>query len=360
MSAPAKKGSSEGGCLVFVLGLVVGVPLLALGGLTLAGPPTIETGVFTFAVLLGVVAALASPWRRTRPAVVFALMLASSVVGYRYFTAANGKTVFESTGPGGTEPRVIDRIVPERDVAIGGSTLLIATDRMPHDAPGLLDALRDGYSRMRLAEGPVPSPVVGTFLFGQSPDDHSLLRVAPPRFEPPEAVVVFLHGAAGNVTLLCWQFAQGANPVGLDVVCPSTGPEARWAEPDGRLTVERTIGALRAQGVRRIYLAGLSAGAIGGSLLAPGLDIDGLVLISGASPDARPSGKPTLVLQGALDQMVPARFARDYAHRADAEYLEQAEAGHWLLLSHHEWVETELRRWLAAQEGLSRVHDRAE
>lgn len=357
MSAAPTQKKERGGCLVFGLGLVIGVPILALAGLTLAGPPTIETGVFTLAVLLGVVAAIASPWRNTKPLIGAAIAIALAVIGYRYFSSASGKNVHEYTGPGGAAPRVIDRLVPERDVAIGGSVLLLATDRMPRDAPGLLDALRDGYSRMRLAEGPVPSPVVGTFLFGQSPDDHSVLRIAPPRFEPPEAVVLFLHGSMGNVTLLCWQIAEAANPVGLDVVCPSTGWEARWAEPDGRMIVERTIGKLRTEGVRRIYLAGLSAGASGASMLAPTLDVNGVILISGASADARTPAKPVLVLQGANDRMMPPELSRGYAERAQGEYLEQPDAGHWLVLSHHEWIVEHLRRWLAQQEGLGRVHD---
>lgn len=358
-AAKQKENEPRGGWLVFALGLLIGVPLLALCGLTLVGPPSIETGIFTFAIALGVTASIAAPWRRTRPIVVIALALALIVIGYRSFTAASGTTIHEYTGPEGAEPRWIDRVVPERDVALGGSVLLSAMGSMPHDAPGLLDALRDGYSRMRLAEGPVPSPVVGTFLFGQSPDEHSVLRIAPARFEPPEAVVVFLHGFMGNVTLLCWQFAQGANPVGIDVVCPSTTWEGRWAEPDGRATVERTIARLRAEGVRRIYLAGLSNGAIFGSELAPELDVDGVILISGASPSARPTGKPTLVLQGALDRMTPAEPSRAYAELTHATYAEQPEAGHWLILTHHEWAVQVLRRWLAEQEGLGRVHEGA-
>ncbi len=357
MTTDGKKQDRQGGCLLFGVGLVVGVPILALCGLTLAGPPTIETGVFTLAVLIGVVASVAAPWRNTRPLVVGALALALAVVLYRYFGAAEGATVHAMSGPQGGEGRVIDRIIPERDVAIGGSALLLFTDRMPQDAPGLLDALRDGYSRMRRAEGPVPSAVVGTFLFGQSPHEHTLLRVAPPRYEPPEAVVVFLHGFIGNVTLLCWQVAQAANPVGVDVVCPSMHWEADWAGPEGRATVQLTIEALRAQGVRRIYLAGLSAGAIGASRLAPELDVDGVILLSGASSRARAPGEPALVLQGARDRMTPPGPARAYARLARAEYQEHPEAGHWLVLSHHEWVMQHMRRWLAAQEGLEAIHE---
>jgi predicted esterase len=357
-TAPEVRKPAErqgGGCLLFVLGLSIGVPLLALSGLTIAGPPSIETGVFTIGVLLGVVGCLAAPWRNTRALVLSAVVLVLGVVIYRYFAAAEGTTVHESAGPHGGEARWTDRIIPERDVALGGSGLLIATGRMPVDQPGLMDALRDGYSRMEQAEGPVPSAVVGTFLFGQSADDHSLFRVAPPRYEPPQSVVIFLHGFIGSVTLLCWQVAQAANPVGLDVVCPAADWEARWAEPEGVRTIEATIAALRAQGVRRIYLAGLSAGAIGASRLAPRLDVEGVVLISGASSLGRASGKPTLVLQGALDRMTPATHARAYARRAHATYEEHPEAGHWLLLSHHEWAMQHMRRWLAEQEGAGEV-----
>lgn len=350
-----KSGGGCSGCLLFVLGLLVGVPLLVAVGLTLPGPPSIETGVFAIALSLWVVGALVAPWRNARPLLTTGLVLTLGVLGYRYFAAASGKTVHASTGPYGGEARWLDRMVPERDVALGASGLLLTTGLLSDDDAGLLDALRDGYSRMRAAEGPVPSPVLGTFLLGQSPDDHAALRIAPPRYEPPQAVVVFLHGKMGSVTLLCWQLAQAANLVGLDVICPATSWRAQWAEPEGRRTVEETIRSLRERGVRRIYLAGLSAGAIGASLLAPELDVDGVILISGASAGARPSGKPTLVLQGGLDRMAPAESARTYARRTRALYEEHPEAGHWLILSHADWALLHMRRWLAEQEGLGGI-----
>lgn len=358
--APAPRPSRQpGGCLLFVLGLLLGLPLLALCGLTVAGPPSLETAIFSIAVAIAVGGALAAPWRRTRPLVVGALAVALLVVGYRHFAAASSRTITVSTGPHGGAPRWIDRMAPERDVALGGTFLLMATGRMPRDQPGLIDALRDGYSRMRRSEGPVPSPIVGTFLFGQSADEHSLLRIAPPRHEPPEAVVVFLHGFIGNVTLICWQVAQAANPIGIDVVCPSADWSARWSEPEGRAIVERTVASLRAQGARRVYLAGLSAGAIGASRLARRLDVDGVILISGASPGAQAPRKPVLVLQGRRDRLTPATPARAYARSAGARgtYEEHPEAGHWLVLSDHEWTTERLRRWLAAQEGLGGIDE---
>lgn len=326
--------------IAFALGVLVGLPILALCALTLPGPPSPETAVFGVAALVCVVACLAAPWRNVRPAIVASLAVALLVVAWRGFAAGEGTSVRGSS-------RFTDRFVPERDVAIGGTALLIATGQMPSDQPGLLDVLRDGYDRMREAEGPVPSAIVGTFVLGQDIDDHSVLRIGTER---SDGVVVFLHGFMGSLTLACWQVAQAANPEGLDVVCPATHWEARWAERRGRRTVERTIESLRRDGVRRIYLAGLSAGAIGASQLAPRLDVDGVILISGVSHRARPPRVPTLVLQGGRDRMTPPEPARAYSRHPQVIYEERPDAGHWLILSHHAWATERMRGWLAARE----------
>src|SRR5262249_37712476 len=141
--------------LLFIAALFC-LPLLALCALTVLGPPSVESAIFTIALTLFVVGSFAAPWRRTRSLVVGGLALMIAVVGYRFFAAAEGTSVHAQSGRDGSEQRWMDRIVPERDVALGGSTLLLATGHMPPGQPGLLDALRDGYARMQSAEGPVP------------------------------------------------------------------------------------------------------------------------------------------------------------------------------------------------------------
>lgn len=344
--------------LYFLGAFFLGLPLLVLCGLTLVGPPTWETAVFSAAVLIGVVSGLVAPWARPGAwGARLAFLLLFAVVIYRFFAAERSTSITAESD------RWIDRIVPERDVALGGSNLLISAGLagMQSDGAGLLDPLRDGYSRMREQEGAVPSAVISTVLFDmQSPESHSVFRVAPPsRFNPPEAVVLFLHGGMGPVTLECWQVAQAANPVGVDVLCPSADRLARWASQPHRQTVEQSIERLRAQGVQRIYLAGLSSGAIGASRLARSLDIEGVILISGASRQAHPARVPTLVLQGARDGRTPPGPARRYARALGgrARYVEHPEADHWMLLSHHEWVTENLREWIAEQEGLDEIHE---
>lgn len=355
----SKEAGGAGRWLWFLFSIFVGLPLLALSGLTLIGPPSMETAIFAVAVLVTVIGGLMGPFQRNATWGARAgFLILLGIVTYRFFAAESSATIRTYSGPVMTEGRWLDRIVPERDVALGGSNLLIALDEL-HE-PGLLDALRDGYGRMRRAEGPVPSSVLSTFLLGQTPEDHTVHRISPGgRFDPREAVVLFLHGYIGNVTLECWQVAQAANPVGLDVVCPSTEWTGSWELPEGRAIVEAHLARLRGEGVRRIYLAGLSAGAIGASRLAPSLDVEGLVLISGASRQAQPAAVPTLILQGARDTMTPPAPAREYARRAGrrATYREYDDASHWLILSHHEDFTRDLRSWLAQREGLGVVHE---
>jgi len=359
MAKDANAQNNRGGrWLWFALSVLLGLPLLALCGLTLVGPPSLETIGVSVCVMALVVAGMIAPWRdEATYAGGIALLLLSAIVIYRLVEADAGASLRTYTGPAMGDGRMLDRLVPERDVAIGGSNLLVMTGQIRE--PGLLDALRGGYDRMRSAEGAVPSSVISTFAVGQTPEDHTVHRYSPGgRFDAPEAAVVFLHGYIGNVTLECWQVAQAAGPVGLDTFCPSTEWTGRWADRDGRAIVASTLAHLRSRGVRRVYLIGLSAGAIGASRMAHALDIEGLVLISGASRQANPARVPTLVLQGDRDTMTPPGPARAYARRAArARYVEVEGASHWLILSHHERVTEELRRWLARREGLEEIHE---
>jgi pimeloyl-ACP methyl ester carboxylesterase len=107
--------------------------------------------------------------------------------------------------------------------------------------------------------------------------------------------------------------------------------------------------------VRRIYLVGLSNGAKGASVLAPRFrrQLSGLVLISGLSGRARPSGVPTLLVHGRRDPAVSEARAQRYLRRARgrATVTRVAMAGdHYVLLTRERRVRAAIGRWLGLQE----------
>jgi len=297
---------------------------------------------------------------RIREASVAGSVVAVALVLTRLVFAAEGEHLIAHDG------RVIDRVLPERDVALGASRLLLLADVVVEHTDvehGLLASLRDGYDRMRDDEGWVPSPVLSTLALGHESHDFStrsagsaadfvLLERRAPRTDD---AVIFLHGSMGNVTLECWQVAQAAAAHDLPTFCPSTDTSGRWDARRGRAILDVTLTRLKRRGVRRVVIVGLSAGGIGLSRLAPrlrlpeGMALEGLVQLSGTAAPAHPRRVPTLILQGGRDRMTPPAPARRHARALGrhARYVEVPEAGHWLLLSHHERVHDELSRFFA-------------
>lgn len=325
------------------------VPLTLLCLWAMLGPSTGETMAFTVGVLVLTVGSFIRDASRKR-AMAIGLAISVGVLVVRFWMGAEGETITNTNAPGDDAGRWLDRVVPERELALGGSRLLLVLGMMPGDEPGLLEHLADGYSRLREAEGAVPSPVLGNLVLGQEPDDHGVLRVTPDGASS-DAALVFLHGYMGSTTLNCWQVAQGAAALGIETRCPAMDWRARWDTPAGRRIARETIEDLRAESVERVYLAGLSAGAIGASRIGRDLDVDGLILLSGASRRPRPVSVPTLILQGEQDPMTPPELARAYARQVrGARYVEFPDAGHWMVLSHHTRVTAEITGFLSSLE----------
>ena len=246
--------------------------------------------------------------------------------------------------------RLVDRLVDERDLSVDAARAIARTHFMSDpDVPLLPDAMRSAYDDMSREEGALPSPVVATYAGLERPGASDTIEFD----HAGDAAVVFLHGYAGNFTMSCWLFARAAARAGMATSCPSTSWRGDWWTTPSESIVRDTIATLRARGKKHIYLAGLSNGGIGASRLAPRLrgDIEGLVLVSGAAPDAAAPGVPTLVLQGRRDAQIPASIPRDYAARVGAKYVELGD-GHFMLLVDRERAAREISEWLG---GRSRI-----
>jgi pimeloyl-ACP methyl ester carboxylesterase len=261
-----------------------------------------------------------------------------------------------TTLPADDGARWANRLFEERDASILGARLLNDTGRMQaREFPTLPALLVDGYDRLDDEAPRIGSPVVETYAQHESRDAFDCFVIESAADASPDearGTVVFLHGYAGNFAFQCWEVASAARTAGFRTLCPSTTAEGRWWLPLGEDIARETIEHAReaTSDERPVVLAGLSNGAMGASRLAPRLRgmIDGLVLISGASPDARDPGVPVLVIQGDHDTMTPASLARAYRdeHRGRVVELAVLDGTHFVLLEQRDEVRRRIAHFL--------------
>jgi len=326
---------------VRLIAWLAALPYVLVVLLVMTGPPTWSAVAYLAGMGVLLWGLMTLPGRRGGPKVLgvrrprgLARGAALSLVAValvRGCTARSGETLAFLP-----DARFVDRVIDEQDVAVAGTRVLVAGGMLRDDAAELPAAMRAAYAKMHAEQGDAPSPVLATYLGMQSPADFDLLIVEPPRpagSAGAPGAVVFLHGFAGSFALPCWQMARAVAPLGVTTACPSTRWIGDWWSADGEATVRRTFEVLRARGISRVVLAGLSNGGYGASRLAPKMrgSLAGLILISGAAPDAKPPGIPALVIHGRHDTMARFGEGASYATRAAAR-LVALDAGHFAML----------------------------
>jgi hypothetical protein len=317
--------------LVRLLALPVVVAALALLAFVATGAASLSGLGYASSLVLVTVSAMFESARVRRRLVLSGLALLVATAGFRVAFAEHGRHLRMRT-PSEARARWVNRLLDEADLAVNASRALAWVRLVPDpDVPELAEVMRDAYARMRAAEGWTPSPVVATYAGLEGPWHDDTLEIGD--VEGGAGVVVFLHGYAGSFTLPCWVVSLAASDAGFATVCPATRWVGDWWSAAGEATVRETVGRLRARGVRRIVLAGLSNGGVGASLLASRMrgTFDGLVVISGASPEAASPHVAVLALQGTHDAQMPAAVVRAYAARVGGRYL-PLDAGHFALL----------------------------
>ncbi|WP_267145460.1 alpha/beta hydrolase [Myxococcus dinghuensis] len=355
VAAPVSRPCGAQGGWAFVLGLVLSpLAVLVMGeALYLGASPSGH--VYAVGGLLVAAGLLTRRWRRWRGLTRGGVGLLVLVALFRVAWVGQGpvRTVRLETGRG----RWLNRLVSERDGTLVAAHLLLLTGRLPaRDAGDLLTTLRTAFDRIDGATGAYETPAIATYLGLQSPDDFDAVVIPPQGRAPPRVAVVFLHGFAGNFAVYCWQMAQAARAISALTVCPSVGPTGRWWGADGARTLDATLAWLASQGIRRVYLSGLSNGGVGASVLAarampPGLELRGLVLVSGALPSAPVPRVPTLVVQGRGDSMMPTSEVRAYVERLGALATSvEVDSGHFAFLDRRATCERAISAWLVRQE----------
>lgn len=356
LASSAKAAPGWRARLAFSGGLVLAPVALGLWGLAVWVGASVSGWGYVAGLLL-LSAGLLSRSRRWLCRAGLALLL---LVGSTRLVFARGTHLDTLHLPAGGH-RWVNRLVDERDGTLLAAQVLMLTRRLPRsDTREFVPALEAAFERMGAAEGLVATPAIATYLGLQSPESFDALVVAPEGQQRPDTAVVFLHGFAGNFAVYCWQMAQAVRSISALTVCPSVGPSGDWWAPRGARTLEVTYAWLATQGIRRVYLGGLSNGAVGATVLvqrvAPvGLELLGLILVAGAETAAPAPGVPTLMVQGRTDAMMPTASMRAFAHRlgAGATYVE-TEGGHFAFLDHAEECRSAISTWLLQRERASR------
>lgn len=349
--------------LIFSLGVVLGLPLLALIAFAFVTPITISGVAYLIGCSFAVAGLLIAPWRRKYSfvitavgfAVIVAIVIVRLVLARDEGAAPNLRMIVL---PGGQATRWVDYLVDEQDSVIFGETALhLLGGVSPREHENIVPALYSAYSEFRAAKGVFPSPVVTTYLNLQGPAAFDALVIEPGNGQPAKFGVVFLHGFMGNVTIQCWRIAQAAQKLGAVTVCPSTDWVGNWSQPQGAAIVRATLLYLRERGIQRIYLGGFSNGGIGTSLLAPNVategDLSGLFFIAGATNGVNigKTNLPVLVIQGAQDERMPVTEARRFVAEITrrATYVE-LEGDHFLIMKQSAHVQEAIAAWLGNYE----------
>ena len=250
--------------------------------------------------------------------------------------------------------RFVSTLYPEPDGALAAASALQAFGGLRDDEAGQFrEILEQAYARTEPAAKSFATPAIPTYLGLESDAafDTIVIEPRPAGAHKPDAAVIFLHGYGGNFYVYCWELARAAREAHLITLCPSVGASGAWWTPAGDRTLRATLDYAHGLGARRVYLAGLSNGAAGASVLALKYerDFSGLVLISGTRADTPPS-MPVLVVQGASDRMMPASYARTYATRGPrARYYEVA-GGHLVFFSRYQMIRPVIADFLSSLE----------
>jgi predicted esterase len=343
--------------------LVLGPP----GLLALTTPLSWVGNLYVLGTFVLIAGAITAPKRvvRLRGVSRAGLALVVLTAGFRCASAGRGKTVSMTRGEGTSAP-LLDRVFPEDDVAVTAARAVVMTGMLPAgDTKDLVPTLKGAFAIMNRAEGSTPSPILFTSLALQGPNASDVIEIeAGDRLEGrvcPRAIctgtdplsrsaVLFLHGYGGNFTLQCWMIAQAARRAGAATFCPSTRIWGDWWSPAGKAIVLGELARLRVRGFSRVVLAGLSNGGVGACRLAPSLrgQIVGLLLVSGAAPDAAPAGVPVLAVEGTRDTMMSPSVVQKYANGTGAS-LVLLDGTHFLLIERPEEMTHVMAPWLAAR-----------
>jgi predicted esterase len=343
---------------LLALGILIGLPLLIFLILIPKTPISSVGILYLLAYILIALGLVGAPWwaRRSTAFILVGSMVTIVTMTVRLLSPPRGTQMYMMTLPGQSGPRLVNRILNEQDAVMFGSQVGPYIGFIsPAEQKSLIPEFSRTFNEMK-SRGATPlSPFLATYLKMERPDAFDTVVAEPISKKVLTTGIIFLHGYGGNFTVQCWLIAKAGLHMEALTVCPSTGPQGSWWDSQGESILKETVAYLHGRGITRIYLAGLSNGAIGASRLVSDFENDfaGLILISGADPSAAMTKLPVLLLHGKYDERIPVSLMERYvsAPGSKATYF-LFESDHFLLLKQADEVQNAIAGWLSQQESI--------
>jgi len=344
--------------LLFLIGVLLALPILAIVALALGLPITISGIGYLSGFLLAVSGLILALWagRKSISLTILGAIIIASVASIRLILAWQDKTPNRRmiALPQNTYTGWINYLIDEQDSLIFGEALFhqIGGDSA-NEHQGITSALFADYSEMRATQGVYTSPIISTYLNLQGSTHFDAVIIEPERNQPPAFAVIFLHGYMGNVTVQCWEIAKAMKGFGAVTVCPSTDWTGVWWQPRGQAILQETFEYLRGQGIQKFYLGGFSNGGLSINRLASQLKnekgLNGLFFIDGIQEgmSIRETGLPVLIIQGTQDERIRATGVRQVVEVIGGlgTYVE-LNADHFVIMKEPDQVQNAIVKWL--------------
>jgi pimeloyl-ACP methyl ester carboxylesterase len=287
------------------------------------------------------------------------LVVAAEVVHHVYRNERHFQSRFLRTTVVGQLARTFN-VIPEADLCTFGAEIVGVLGWFP---PSMVNEFREITAReySRMAEIPDFAHAGNVAVSTYTPRNGHYFLYLPHGFDQQKRypLIVFLHGAAGNMTLYPWMWSRFADHYDCVVICPSWD-NGEWWQPGGVETVSVVLQEVRkdcALDNDRVFLAGYSNGGMGGWAVLKAMSevFHGFLCIAGGKgpgwDDASLSSIPVLLVHGEKDEIVPIASVRAL-HRTfvqqgrRVETLFDSEANHLILFSKMDHLAPAISEWM--------------
>lgn len=340
--------------IITVVGLLGAIPVFFILFFVFTTPITSSGTVYLLASIVMVIGIISKILRKKNYKILLGVGAVTWLI-FAFFRIAfplKSQSLMLTNQPENGSPYFLNRLFDEQDILLFGARFAQITGLISQrESTDLVPALYEASEAIKKQGGTSLSPMMKTYAMLQSP--RSFDMIVSPGGKDNQSAIIFLHGFGGNTTLKCWIISQAAGRNGMMTVCPSIGFIGDWWSESGETTVSETIKYLHTNGIKKIYLAGLSNGGVGTSLLSTKFrkDLAGLIFISGSDPEGSNIDLPVLMIQGDKDERMPAPMMKEYANRVSKNSRYEELAGdHLVLIKRRKEVEKIISDWLKEQE----------